>query len=109
MITVARVIQEVAKTYGVTAEEILGAGQERRVAEPRHVAMYLCRQHIPRTTLMGLGRKFGRAHGTVGHSVENIAERRSSPLFDAALTRLEQALSNTPKPAFETEETAHVR
>ena len=109
MITVARVIQVVAKTYGVTAEEILTGGQERRVAEPRHVAMYLCRQHIPQATLMSLGRRFGRAHGTVGHSVEKIAERRSSPLFDATLTRLEQALSSTPKPAFKPEETAHVR
>ena len=109
MITMAKVVQEVAKTYGVTADELLGESQAFRVTEPRHVAMYLCRRQVPRASFANIARKFGRVNGTVRAAVALVERRRSSPLVNDAVTRLEQALSNTPKTDANPEETAHVR
>lgn len=106
MTTMAAVIREVATTYGVTADEILGKAQERRVAEPRQVAMYLCHRTVSGNE-MKIARKFGRAHSTVRRSIEMIKTRRTSPVVDDVVTRLEQALATHP--AFKPEETAHVR
>jgi DnaA-like protein len=71
-----RIRDVVAKHYGVTRIELIGASSVRRVAWPRQVAMYICARHA------GLGSRdiaalFGdRDPSTVRFAVRAVAKRR---------------------------------
>src|SRR5206468_5215707 len=43
--TVQRIIGEVCQHYQVARDELSGPRRTARLAVPRHLAMYLCRQH----------------------------------------------------------------
>ena len=108
MTSFAAVINIVAEAYGVTAAEIVGDGQEARVAEPRQVAMYLCRRARPKAGVRRIGDVFGRAGNTVCRSVQLVERRRRAPAIDALLSLLEARLDAVRTP-FETKEISHVR
>lgn len=74
-ITVARVQALVCETFSLTREELLSAERTARLAWPRHVAMYLAREHTDET-LPSIGRQFGgRNHTTVMHAVKATTKR----------------------------------
>ncbi|PZU43904.1 MAG: hypothetical protein DI566_13360 [Microbacterium sp.] len=108
MTSFAAVIAIVAQDFGVTAAEVTGTGQEQRVAEPRQIAMYLCRRARPKAGVRRIGDVFGRAGNTVCRSVHLVERRRRAPAIDALLSRLEARLDAVRTP-FETKEISHVR
>ncbi|MEE8350161.1 MAG: helix-turn-helix domain-containing protein, partial [Acidobacteriota bacterium] len=61
----------------------------RRVAGPRQMAMYLCRE-LTESSLPQIGREFGgKHHTTVLHSIRKIERTRSEqPAIQRTVTRL---------------------
>lgn len=68
--------QLVARHFGVSVPDIIGARRTRQVAEPRMVAMYLCRE-LTRLSSNEIGSAFGRTHANVLHAAKTIADRCS--------------------------------
>ena len=64
----------VAKHFGVSVPDIIGTRRTRQVAEPRMVAMYLCRE-LTRLSSNEIGDAFGRTHANVLHAARTIADR----------------------------------
>ena len=66
--------QLVARHFGVSVPDIIGTRRTRQVAEPRMVAMYLCRE-LTRLSSNEIGDAFGRTHANVLHAARTIADR----------------------------------
>jgi chromosomal replication initiator protein len=79
-ITLAEIQRSVARRYAVTVEDLKADSRVRRLAFPRQVAMYLCRE-MTSHSLPKIGEEFGgRDHTTVMHACEKIGrERRTEP------------------------------
>ncbi len=61
----AGVLNAVAQAAGVAADGLLGPGQERALARPRHLVMYLLRELCAGATLPAIGHFLDRDHTTV--------------------------------------------
>ena len=62
----------VAEHFGVSVGALTSDRRQRRIAWPRHVAMYLCRRHTP-LSLPRIGRAFRkRDHTTVMYAVDKV-------------------------------------
>ena len=71
-VTVDRIIDEVARTYGVTAEDIRGQRRSNQISTARQVAMYVVRE-ITGMTQLEIGQEFGgRDHSTVVYAVQQV-------------------------------------
>ncbi len=69
------VIRTTARHLGLPAEQLVGAGRQRSVAQARSLAMYLSRQLTGRS-LGEIGRALGgRDHSTVIHGIRKAAVR----------------------------------
>jgi len=79
--------QKVAEQFGISMADLMGNRRPRNIAEPRMVAMYLCRRHTHHS-LPEIGSAFGKTHATVLNAVNKIPElcRRD----DALRTRVRQ-------------------
>jgi hypothetical protein len=66
-----------AAKYGVSSEEVLGNVRSRDIVLARQEAIYECYRHIS-MSLPALGRRFGRDHTTILHSIRRAAKRRLS-------------------------------
>ncbi|HWI21614.1 MAG TPA: chromosomal replication initiator protein DnaA [Baekduia sp.] len=76
--TIATIQQAVAATYGIEVSELVSGSRTARLAWPRQVAMYLCREHTSET-LPAIGRQFGgRDHTTVMYACKKTNERLAS-------------------------------
>lgn len=74
-ITIESIKRAVCQHYGLLPIEMVSARRSSAVAQPRQMAMYLCRQLTPRS-LPDIGRAFGgRDHSTVIHAV-NVTKAR---------------------------------
>jgi len=70
----SRVLDVVARTFGITSEKLLGRNRTRAVALPRQVAMYLLR-HEGNVSLPQIGEMVGgRDHTTVIYACEKVAD-----------------------------------
>ena len=73
-----RIIEVVAKHYGVTVRDILSPRRDKRIIRPRHVAMYLARTLTMRS-LPEIGRTFAnRDHTTVRSAALGIEAKMKS-------------------------------
>ncbi len=73
--SIERIQHAVCQRFGLSRDELLSASRSARLAWPRHVAMYLAREHTD-ATLPAIGASFGgRNHTTVMHAVKRTAER----------------------------------
>ena len=73
-VTVDRIIDEVARTYGVTAEDIRGQRRSGQISTARQVAMYVVRE-ITGMTQLEIGQEFGgRDHTTVIYALSQVAK-----------------------------------
>ena len=71
-ITPKLIIDEVAKYYNITPNDIFSKKRNKEIVTPRHVAMYLCRT-MTDTALAEIGNIMGgRDHTTVIHGYENV-------------------------------------
>jgi chromosomal replication initiator protein len=72
-ISVARIQQAVAETYGVPVEKMKARGRASQIAHARQVAMYLAREYT-HLSLAQIGEHFGgRDHTTVLHAHRKIS------------------------------------
>lgn len=72
-LTTADVIAFVSRKYLITKMDLKSKTQKQRIARPRQIAMYLCRELIGKSYPL-LGREFGRDHSTVIVGCRNIKE-----------------------------------
>lgn len=72
--SLSEIIAAVGKVFGVTPEEIVAYGRARRVAVPRHIAVYLSRTHTG-ASYPQLRRSFGgRNHTSILRSYKSAEE-----------------------------------
>ena len=78
--TVERIISEVARTYGVSPEDIRSQKRSSAISVARQVSMYIVRE-VTQMSMSAVGEEFGnRDHSTVVyavHQVEKLMERDS--------------------------------
>lgn len=90
-ITADRIILSCSEHYGIRPEDILGKAQTRDCAQPRQIAMYLCRSNL-KLPYIKIGEIFGRDHSTVMSSVKlvqkSVDERQED--FVSALSAIEK-------------------
>ncbi len=93
IISVERIQKVVAEHYALKPAELKAKNNSRRVAEPRQVAMYLCRE-LTDNSLPQIGKAFGgKHHTTVLHSIRKIEGlRERDPKIQSAVTHLMDTL-----------------
>lgn len=70
------IIATVAELYGFTSKDIKGKKRYPRIAEARHLCMYLCRNLLG-ITYMEIGKIFGgKDHSTIVYSIKKIEDLR---------------------------------
>ena len=70
--TVERIITEVARTYGVTAEDIRSVKRASAISTARQVSMYIVRE-ITQMSMATIGDEFGnRDHSTVVYAIQQV-------------------------------------
>ncbi|RPJ86805.1 MAG: hypothetical protein EHM18_04330 [Acidobacteria bacterium] len=91
--TTELILKTVADFFGLKPVELKSKNNAKRVAEPRQIAMFLCRELI-NCSLTDIGREFGgKHHTTVLHSIRKIDQLRvTNPKTNAALNRLTDIL-----------------
>ncbi|MBE6378562.1 MAG: chromosomal replication initiator protein DnaA [Lentisphaerae bacterium] len=84
--------QLVANHFGITLNDMLGKCRSRQIADPRMVAMYLCRK-LTRLSSNEVGELFGRTHANVLHAEKCIPEKcESDALLRRSINQLERQL-----------------
>jgi chromosomal replication initiator protein len=79
------VIRAVAGYYGLKPAQLKAKSNTRRIAQPRQVAMYICKE-VTGLSLPQIGKDFGgKHHTTVLHSVRKIQEMRKKDSEIAAV------------------------
>ena len=93
VITIEGIQKVVAHHYSLKVAELKAQNNSRRVAEPRQIAMFLCRE-VTKSSLPQIGRKFGgKHHTTVLHSIRKIEDlRNKDPQLKSTLNKLVQAI-----------------
>lgn len=92
-VSVAKIQEEVADYFGITLDEMYGRKRTNRIAFPRQVGMFLCRE-LTRSSLVEVGTAFGRRdHGTVIHACKRVkALSASDPGVASDLAKLRSRL-----------------
>lgn len=84
--------QMVANHFGITLTDMLGKCRSRHVADPRMVAMYLCRK-LTKLSSNEIGEIFGRTHANVLHAEKTIPEKcATDDLLRRSINQLERQL-----------------
>ena len=77
-ITVERIVAEVARTYGVAADDIFAKRQDANTVEMRQMSMYLIRELTSMST-NAIGKEFGgKNHTTVLYSISQFEDKLKS-------------------------------
>lgn len=74
-VTVERIIDEVARTYGVSAEEIRSQkNRSANISNARHIAIYLSRE-LTTLSMVAIGEEFGKRHySTIIYTIRKVNE-----------------------------------
>ena len=72
-ITIERIIDEVARTYGVSADEIRSQkNKSATISNARHIAIYIARE-MTTLSMVDIGEEFGGRHySTIIYSVNKV-------------------------------------
>ncbi len=71
-LTVEKIIDEVARTFGTTGEDIRSSKRAATISSARQVAMYVVRE-ITQMPMQAIGREFGgRDHSTVVYAIQQV-------------------------------------
>jgi chromosomal replication initiator protein len=71
-VTIESIREFVAQKYNIKVEDLVSKSNKREIAEPRQIAMYLCKK-LTKKPLNEIGNKFGgKHHSTVLHSLNKI-------------------------------------
>jgi len=87
------ILRAVAEYFGLKPFQLKSKSNTRAIAQPRQIAMYLCKQ-LTKASLPQIGRDFGgKHHTTVLHSIRKIEEIKSTNLeISTALHKISQSL-----------------
>jgi chromosomal replication initiator protein len=87
--SIERIQEAVAAHYGLTVAKLTSISREQKIALPRQVAMFLCRE-LARETLQSIAEKFNKKdHTTVIAAVERIREGMAQdPALQGAVATL---------------------
>lgn len=86
--TVDRIIECVAKKFGVTVVEIKGTQKKQNIKDARNVAMKLI-QDETELSLSQIGAVFGRDHSTVHSNINRVrSDMASDPVFEAKVEEI---------------------
>jgi chromosomal replication initiator protein len=78
VVSIEGIQKVVADHYSLKVAELKAKNNSRRVAEPRQMAMFLCRE-LTDSSLPEIGKEFGgKHHTTVLHSIRKIKNLRES-------------------------------
>ncbi|MYC68248.1 MAG: chromosomal replication initiator protein DnaA [Acidobacteriia bacterium] len=72
--SIDRIKREVAASFGIAVDALSKKSNARRIAQPRQLAMYLCRE-LTGASLKEIARSFGKDHSTVLYSVRIIGKK----------------------------------
>ena len=76
-ITIEKIINEVARTFGVTPEEIRSSKRSAAVSNSRQISMYIVRE-ITQLPLASIGDEFGgRDHSTIIYAIQQVEKMLS--------------------------------
>ena len=70
-ITIERIIEEVARTFEVTAKDIKSPKRAAQISQARQVAMYVVRE-VTNLSYEDIGKEFGRDHSTAIYAVQQV-------------------------------------
>mgnify|MGYP003885453021 CR=1 FL=1 len=74
-LTVAAIIDAVARFHSLRSADIIGTKRTRTLTRPRHIAMYMARKHT-NLSYPELGREFGgRDHSTIQHGCRKVEKQ----------------------------------
>lgn len=73
-VSMAKVIQEVCRVYGITEKQLIATGKYRQPSEARAAAAWVVRE-LPGMTLTQLGEQVGRDAVTLSNSINRIFNR----------------------------------
>lgn len=101
IITIEIIQKEVSTFFDLTVKELKSDQKQKRVSQPRQIAMFLSRKYTTES-FPEIGRKFGgKNHSTVVHAVKNIKKKRSSDrVISGAVESLSAALEKMIVPTF---------
>lgn len=93
IISADHIQKAVADHYSLKPADLKAKDNSRRIAEPRQVAMYLCRE-LTGDSLPQIGKAFGgKHHTTVLHSIRKIEDlRERDPKIRNAIQRLMESI-----------------
>lgn len=85
-VTVGNIIEQVGKTFGVSAEDIRSDKKKAAVSNSRQFSMYVIRE-ITNLSLEAIGKEFGgKNHSTVLYSIEAVQKKmEQNPALKATL------------------------
>jgi chromosomal replication initiator protein len=88
-----RILQTVASFYSLKPAQLKVKNNARRIAVPRQIAMYLCKE-LTMESLPQIGRDFGgKHHTTVLHSIRKIDSlRKKDSEISAAVNKIMKSL-----------------
>ena len=87
-----RIIAAVAKRYGVTSEDVLGAKRTKDIKTARNIAMYIIRQSTD-LSLPAIGTMFSRDHATVHSNIKAVEKQmRAEPALDAEISDIRREI-----------------
>jgi chromosomal replication initiator protein len=91
--SIERIQEEVAADWGITVAKLTSTSREQKIAVPRQVAMYLCRE-LAKETLQSIAEKFNKKdHTTVISAIERVGEiMAADPAVAGAVARLRAKL-----------------
>ncbi len=70
-VTIDRILEKVAKKYGVSVEDIKGTKRTKDIAYARHIAIYMIRK-LTSMSLPQIGKLFKKDHTTILSSIKTI-------------------------------------
>lgn len=86
-VTVGKIIEEVARTYGVSPEDIKSSKRNASISFARQISMYIVRE-ITQMPMVEIGKEFGgRDHSTVVYAIQQIEEKtKKDPVTKATVS-----------------------
>lgn len=95
VVDVRKVVEEVAKRFGIEPNEIKGKSRTKEIVASRQVAMYLTRA-LTDSSLPAIGKAFGgKDHSTVMHACKKIEEKLGKDkAFAGLLDEISRQVSN---------------
>lgn len=70
-VTIERIIDEVARTFNVSADDIKGTQQTKNIATSRHASMYVIKS-ITNLSQVDIAKEFGKNHTSIIHACRNV-------------------------------------